>query len=79
MTENWYNNKTIYEMLQKVKDDISQLRQDMAETRTLIRDYNNLRQKVEETSTKVNTLMWLTPIAVAAVGLLFTVLNYVMR
>ena len=66
MTDNWYDNKEIYEMLQEVRQDMSALRQEMAATRTLIRDYNSLRQKLEETAAKVNTLMWLTPIAIAA-------------
>ena len=79
MTDNWYDNKDIYEMLQEVRQDIASLRQEMAATRTLIRDYNSLRQKLEETATKVNTLMWLTPIAIAATGVLFTFLNFVLK
>ena len=79
MTDNWYDNKEIYEMLQEVRQDMSALRQEMAATRTLIRDYNSLRQKLEETATKVNTLMWLMPIAIAATGLLCTFLNFVLK
>ena len=79
MTDNWYDNKDIYEMLQEVRQDIASLRQEMTATRTLIRDYNSLRQKLEETATKVNTLMWLTPIAIAATGVLFTVLNFFLK
>ncbi len=79
MPENWYDNKDIYEMLQEVRQDISSLRQEMAATRTLIRDYNSLRQKLEETATKVNTLMWLTPVAIAATGLMFTILNFLLK
>jgi len=79
MTENWYDNKEIYEMLQEVKADMTDLRKEMAETRTMIRDYNSLRQKLEETATKVNTLMWLTPIAIAATGVLFTILNFFLK
>lgn len=30
MTDNWYDNKDIYEMLQEVRQDISSLRQEMA-------------------------------------------------
>lgn len=79
MPDNWYDNKDIYEMMQQIKQDMAALREDMAATRTLIRDYNSLRQKLEETATKVNTLMWLTPIAIAATGLLFTFLNFVLK
>jgi len=79
MSQNWYDNKAIYEMMQEVKQDMSALRQEMAATRTLIRDYNSLRQKLEETAAKVNTLMWLTPIAIAATGVLFTILNFFLK
>jgi prefoldin subunit 5 len=80
MTEgNWYDNKTLYEMLQEVKEDISGLRREMAETRTMIRDYNDIRKKVEDTSGKINTLMWIAPIAVAATGLLLTFLNFLLK
>lgn len=78
MSENeWYDNKAIYEMLQQMKSDMADLRQEMAETRAMIRDYNGLRQKVEDTASKVATLMWLTPIIITGVSLLFTFLNYV--
>ena len=79
MTENWYDNKAIYEMLQEVKADMTDLRKEMAETRTLIRDYNSLRQKLEDTAGKVNTLMWLTPVAIAATGLMFTILKFLLK
>ena len=79
MTDNWYDNKAIYEMLQEVKADMTDLRKEMAETRTMIRDYNSLRQKLEDTAGKVNTLMWLTPIAIAATGVLFTILNFFLK
>lgn len=79
MTENWYDNKTIYEMLQQTKEDMANLQRELAETRTLIRDYNGLRQKVDDTAAKMSTLMWMTPIAIAVVGLLFTALNFLMK
>ena len=79
MTDNWYDNKAIYEMMQEVKQDMSALREEMTATRTLIRDYNSLRQKLEDTAGKVNTLMWLTPVAIAATGVLFTVLNFFLK
>jgi prefoldin subunit 5 len=79
MPDTWYDNKDIYEMMQQIKQDMAALREEMAATRTLIRDYNSLRQKLEETATKVNTLMWLTPIAIAATGVLFTILNFFLK
>ena len=79
MPDTWYDNKDIYEMMQQIKQDMAALREEMAATRTLIRDYNSLRQKLEETAAKVNTLMWLTPIAIAATGVLFTILNFFLK
>jgi len=79
MTENWYDNKALLEKIDTLDSKIDGLRTDLESTRTLIRDYNNLRQKVEDTAGKVNMLMWLTPIAVAAVGVLVAFLNFMMR
>lgn len=75
----WYDNKALYEMLQALKSDIADLRKEMTETRTLIRDYNGLRAKVEDVSSKMNMFMWLMPIAISALGIIFTVLNYIRR
>jgi len=79
MEKEWYDNKTLYEMLQQLKDDIADLRKEMTETRTLIRDYNGLRQKVEDVNSKMNTFMWLMPVVIAGMGLLFSFLNYLRR
>ena len=75
----WYNNKELFEMLQQIKQDMVLLSKEMAETRAIIRNYNNLREKLEDTAGKVNTLMWLMPVAIAGMGLIFTILNYLRR
>jgi prefoldin subunit 5 len=77
--QEWYNNKELYEMFQNIESEMYKLRQEMAETRAIIRDYNGLRQKVEDTSGKINTLMWIVPVAIAGMGLLFTALNFILR
>lgn len=77
--DNWYNNKDLFEKITELDNKIDGLQRDLESTRTLIRDYNNLRQKVEETAVKVNTLMWMTPVAIAATGLLFTVLSFILK
>ncbi len=79
MTDNWYDNKALLEKIDALDSKIDNLRTDLESTRTLIRDYNNLRGKVEDTAGKVNMLMWLTPVAIAGMGLIFTFLNYVRR
>jgi len=75
----WYNNKELFEMLQQIRREMLDLRKEMAETRAIIRNYNGLREKVEDTAGKVNTLMWLMPVAIAGMGLIFTILNYLRR
>lgn len=77
--QEWYSNKELYEMFQNIESEMYKLRQEMAETRAIIRDYNGLRQKVEDTSGKINTLMWIVPVAIAGMGLLFTALNFILR
>lgn len=72
-----YEVKELLEKIDELKDDISELKADMEATRILIRDYNNLRQKVEETTTKLNTIMWLIPVMIAGMGLLFTFINFI--
>ena len=75
MTDNWYDNKALLEKIDALDSKIDSLRTDLEATRIMIRDYNNLRQKVEDTSSRLNTLMWLVPILVSGLGLVFTFIN----
>ena len=75
MADNWYDNKALFEKIDVLDNKIDSLRTDLETTRMMIRDYNNLRQKVEDTASKLNTLMWLVPILVAGLGLVFTFIN----
>lgn len=47
MAESIYTEKEYIEMIQGLKDDMADLRTEMRETKTLIRDYNGLRQKLD--------------------------------
>ena len=49
MTDNWYDNKALLEKIDTLDSKIDSLRTDLEATRMMIRDYNNLRQKVEDT------------------------------
>ncbi len=75
MSDNWYDNKALLEKIDTLDSKIDSLRTDLETTRAMIRDYNNLRQKVEDTASKLNTLMWLVPILIAGLGLVFTFVN----
>lgn len=44
----WYSGKEIADMFLGMKEDISQLRVEMRETKTLIRDYNGLRKRIDK-------------------------------
>lgn len=79
MTENWYGNKELLEKIDALDSKIDSLRTDLESTRMMIRDYNNLRQKIEDTSGKVNTIMWMIPVIIAATGILFTMLNFILN
>lgn len=44
----WYSGKEIADMFIGMKQDISDLRVEMRETKTLIRDYNGLRKRIDK-------------------------------
>jgi len=48
LTENnqWYDNKELFEQIQDLKDKINYLCVEMQKTTTLIRDYNGLRERI---------------------------------
>ncbi|BDH62298.1 hypothetical protein MTP04_24280 [Lysinibacillus sp. PLM2] len=46
MSEEWYSNKELFEQIQA-------LRSEMSETRSLIKQYNGLREEVEEVKEKM--------------------------
>ena len=54
--QNWYSNKELFEMLEELKKDITSLRIEMNETKTLIRDYNSLRESINNTNKKIGEL-----------------------
>jgi len=55
--QNWYSNKELFEMLEAVKNDITDLRLDIKETKTLIRDYNGLRKNINDANKEINQLL----------------------
>jgi hypothetical protein len=42
----WYDNKELFEQIQELKDKITYLCIEMQKTTTLIRDYNGLRERI---------------------------------
>lgn len=86
--QNWYSNKELFEMLEELKKDIISLRIEMNETKTLIRDYNSLRESINNTNKKIGELERKVETGIdnrkeyigyiiAAISILFLILNYV--
>lgn len=60
----WYTNKELFERLGGLKDELSELRSEMKETRALIKNYNGLREEIARIKTdnevlkeQVNTII----------------------
>ena len=87
MSQNWYSNKDLFEMMEGFKKEVTELRIEMKETKTLIRDYNGLRKNINESSKKLSELERKVETLVdsrkeyvgyiiAAISTLFLILNY---
>jgi predicted RNase H-like nuclease (RuvC/YqgF family) len=73
--ERFFSNRELYDLIQETAREMQSLKKEMAETRTLIRDYNQLRQKVEQLDSRISTLMWVVGVAIPVVSLLITLLG----
>lgn len=73
--ERFFSNRELYDLIQETAREMQLLKKEMAETRTLIRDYNQLRQKVEQLDSRISTLMWVVGVAIPVVSLLITLLG----
>jgi len=73
--ERFFSNRELYDLIQDTAREMQLLKKEMAETRTLIRDYNQLRQKVEQLDSRISTLMWVVGVAIPVVSLLITLLG----
>lgn len=79
MTEQFFSNRELYDLIQETAREMAELKEEMAETRAVIRDYNGLRRKIIQMEARISTIMWIVGIAIPAVGLLFTFLHYIGR
>lgn len=84
--KDWYTQKELVTMIQDVKEEMHELRLEMRETKMLIRDYNNLRKRLDDCEKRVNQIygqsqggkdMW--GYVVGGIGLFLAILSYVMR
>lgn len=79
MGEEFLGTKELYQLIQDVSKEMAELKQEMAATRAIIRDYNNLRGKILETESRLNTLMWVVGISIPALSFFIAFLNYIRR
>jgi hypothetical protein len=49
----WYDNKTLYEMMVDLAKRLEHTNKELAATQVLIRDYNGLRQKINDCEQKL--------------------------
>lgn len=56
MSEEWYTNKQLFEMVQGLKDDMAETRVELAATRESVRRYNGLREDLEGVKTRVQAI-----------------------
>jgi len=76
----WYSGKELAAIFESFKDSIADLKVEMAETKTLIRDYNGLRKEVGELRTAVRSaagskkdIRWWATIGVAIASIIVAV------
>lgn len=55
MSEQWFDKK-FFQMFEELKDEMQELKIEMAKTTTMIRDYNGLREKLENVDDRVTKL-----------------------
>lgn len=58
--EQWYTNKDLHEQINAMSRDFTELRHEMKETRTMIRRYNGLREKIDFVEDEVKEIKALT-------------------
>jgi septal ring factor EnvC (AmiA/AmiB activator) len=56
MTEQWYNNKELFEMIQELKTEIKLTTTEMARTREIVAKYNGLREQIEACKDKIEAI-----------------------
>ena len=82
----WYTNKDLFEMFQRMEDKMTQLSLEMQRTMVLIRDYNGLRERLDRCEQDINQAkgakngskdMW--GYVVGGVGALLALITYTTR
>lgn len=84
--KDWYNNKDLYEMQVRLSKRMEGLSAELATTQTMIRDYNGLRERLNECEQRIDHItgqstggqaMW--GYVVGGIGVLLALVSYVAK
>jgi tetrahydromethanopterin S-methyltransferase subunit G len=84
--EEWYSNKQLYEMMVDLSKRLETTNAELSKTQTMIRDYNGLRERIDDCEKKVSQIagqrtggkdMW--GYAVGAIGLIMALITAIAR
>ena len=84
--QEWYSNLQLYEMMVELSKRLEKTNAEMAITRTMIRDYNGLRERLDKCEQQVIEIfaagrgskdMW--GYVVGGIGLIFAIISYAVR
>lgn len=54
--DQWYSNKDLYEMMVNLSKELEKTNAELEKTQLLIRDYNGLREKVNDVAKKIEEI-----------------------
>lgn len=81
--QDWYSNKELYEMMVNLSKGLEKTNAELAKTQVLIRDYNSLRERLDNCEKRVDEIfgagkggkdMW--GYVVGGIGLLLALVSY---
>jgi hypothetical protein len=81
--EQWYSNKDLYEMMVDLSKRLEKTNAELSKTQVLIRDYNGLREKLNDIEDRVVAIegqqkgskdMW--GYVIGAIGAILTIINF---
>jgi len=55
-SEQWFDNKDLFLMLQELKSNMQTMSQELKQTRDIVAKYNGLRQKIEDCSDEIEAI-----------------------
>lgn len=84
--QDWYTNKELYEMMVDLSKKLEKTNEEMSKTQVMIRDYNGLRERLNDCERRVDQVygvskgskdMW--GYVIGGVGMLLAILSWVVK